>query len=98
MLERLKEIKLAKLLASDRLDVNGKSTTPYILPLLFFLYFFSSRVQKGLLLRFNSVEVVSSMSIKLLVLFYQIRYSRENKRHCFGFRNAKQQMPNETHD
>ena len=89
MMGRLKEIKLAELLASDSLDVDVKSTTPCdgnnILLLLFFLLFFSSRVQKGLLSWFNSVEAVSSMSIKLLLLFYQIRYSRENKRHCFGF-------------
>ena len=35
--------------------------------------------------RINSVEAISSMSTKLLLLFYQIRYSRVNKRHCFGF-------------
>ena len=94
MLGRLKEIKLAKLLASDSLDVDVKSATPCdgnnILPPLFFLLFFSSRVQKGLLSRFNSVEAVSSVSIKLLVLFYQIRYSRENKRQSlFWFLKCK---------
>ena len=58
----------------------------------FFLLFFSSRVQKGLLSGVNSVEAISSISIKLLLLFYQIRYrySRENNRHVWDFRSAKQ--------
>ena len=84
-----------------RLNDENKSNWPnYLLPIAWtliwnlqlrvtaitslFSYFFL-RVQKGLLSRVNSVEAVSSMSIKLLLLFYQIRYSRENKRHCFGF-------------
>ena len=40
----------------------------------------------------KSMEAVLSLSMKLLLLLYQIRYSRENNRHSFGFRNAKQQM------
>ena len=67
----------------------------WVLPLFFFL-FFSSRVQKGLLLRLNSVEPVSSMSIKLLPLFYHI--PEKTSVTVLDFRNAKQQMPNETHD
>ena len=56
-----------------------------LLPLSFLL-FFSLRVQEGL----NSHELTQwkqslSMSMKLLLLFYQIRYSRENNHHGFGF-------------
>ena len=37
----------------------------------------------------KSVEAVLSLSMKLLLLFYQIRYSRANNRHSFGFQKRK---------
>ena len=48
---------------------------------------FSSR-QEGLI-TVKSMEAVLSLSMKLLLLFYQIRYSRENNRHSFGFQKRK---------
>ena len=58
-----------------------------------FSYFFLHAYRK-VLSWVNSVEAVSSMSIKLLLLFYQIRYSRENKRHSWilEIQNNKCQM------
>ena len=44
------------------------------------------------------MEAVSSMSIKLLLLFYQIRYPEKTSVTVLDFRSAKQQMPNGTHD
>ena len=38
------------------------------------------------------MEAVLSLLLKLLLLFYQIRYSKENNRHSFGFQKCKQQM------
>ena len=35
------------------------------------------------------MEAVLSLSMKLLLLFYQIRYSRESNRHSFGFQKRK---------
>ena len=84
MLARLNEENKSKI-NQDSLDIDMKSTTLCDRNSISFLLFFSSCVQKGLLSQVNSVEAVSSMSIKLLLLFYEIRYSRENKRHCFGF-------------
>ena len=40
----------------------------------------------------KSMEAVLSLSMKLLLFFYQIRYSRESNRHKLDFRNAKQQI------
>ena len=79
-----------------------KSTTPCdgnnILlssPALFSLIFFFTRAERSII-RLNSVEAVSSMSIKLLLLFYHI--PEKTSVTVLDFRNAKQQMPNGTHD
>ena len=47
------------------------------------------RVAKKVSSRVKSMEAVLSLSMKLLLLFYQIRYSRANNRHSFGFQKRK---------